>query len=95
MGVRERRHSEIVSRAPRDVLILERARRELTDLTAVERRMVATTIDRLALDALPRGAEAIDGRFHDHIRLRVGRFRLLYKVSDGELIVVALLAEPG
>ncbi len=95
MGVREKRHSQIISRAPRDVLVLERALRELSALPAVERRMVATTIDRLALDALPRGAEALEGRFRDHIRLRVGRFRLLYKVTDGELTIVALLAEPG
>ena len=95
MGVRERRHSQIVSRAPRDVLILERARTQLSDLTAVERRMVAATIDHLAIDALPRGAEALDGRYPDHIRLRVGRFRLLYKVTDGELTIVAVLAEPG
>lgn len=95
MGVRERRHSQIIARAPRDVLILERARRFLSDLTGVERRMVATVIDRLALDALPRGAEALEGRFRDHIRLREGRFRLLYKVTDGELTIVALLADPG
>jgi mRNA-degrading endonuclease RelE of RelBE toxin-antitoxin system len=77
------------------VLILERAKRSLSDLTSVERRMVGSSIDRLALDALPRGAEALEGRFRDHIRLRVGRFRLLYKVTDGELTIVALLAEPG
>ena len=95
MGVRERRHSQIIARAPRDVLILARARAQLSDLTAVERRMVASTVDQLALDALPRGAEALEGRFRDHIRLRIGRFRLLYKVTDGELTVVAVLAEPG
>jgi mRNA-degrading endonuclease RelE of RelBE toxin-antitoxin system len=54
--------------------------------------MLATVIDGLAMDALPRGVEAVQGRFHDHIRLRVGRFRLLYKVDDGLLTVVAVIA---
>jgi mRNA-degrading endonuclease RelE of RelBE toxin-antitoxin system len=75
------------------VLVLDGFMRELMHLSAVERRMIAKQIDGLAMDALPRGAEALDGRHRDHLRLRIGRFRLLYKVLDGELIVVALLAD--
>jgi mRNA-degrading endonuclease RelE of RelBE toxin-antitoxin system len=59
----------------------------------VERTMVAAHIDALALDALPRGAEVLQGRHRDHLRLRVGRFRVLYRVMEGELTVAAITAE--
>jgi mRNA-degrading endonuclease RelE of RelBE toxin-antitoxin system len=74
-------------------VLFERAKRDLSAIQAVERRMVAANIDQLAMDALPHGVEALQGRFRDHIRLRVGRFRILYKVTDGELTVVAVLAD--
>jgi mRNA-degrading endonuclease RelE of RelBE toxin-antitoxin system len=92
VGVREEPSSGIIARAPRDVKILEAAMRALLDLTAVERTMVVAQIDRLALDALPRGVEALYGRYRDHLRVRVGRFRVLYRVVDEELTVVALVA---
>jgi len=75
------------------VVLLDRAVQDLMAIPHVERRMIATQLDGLATDALPRGVEALGGRFRDHLRLRVGRFRLLYKVDDGLLTVVALLAE--
>jgi mRNA-degrading endonuclease RelE of RelBE toxin-antitoxin system len=74
------------------VVLLERAKRDLLAIQAVERRMLATSLDRLAMDALPRGAESVEGRFRDHIRLRVGRFRLLYRVQDAVLTVVAIVS---
>ncbi len=94
MGLRSGPISGIIARAPRDVVMLDRAMRDLEQIQAVERRMLATHIDRLAVDALPRGAEALDGQHRDHLRLRIGRFRLLYRVMEGELTVVAVLTDP-
>jgi mRNA-degrading endonuclease RelE of RelBE toxin-antitoxin system len=93
VGLRAGPSSGIIARAPRDVTILEAALRALLDLTAVERQMVATQVDRLAMDALPHGVQALEGRHRDHLRLRIGRFRLLYRVVEGELTVVAILAD--
>jgi mRNA interferase RelE/StbE len=90
VGLRSGPSSGIVSRAPRDVVLLERATRDLMDVPAVERRLLVDAIDGLALDALPRGVEAVQGRFRDHLRIRVGRFRLLYRVEDEVLAVVAV-----
>ncbi len=92
MGLLEGPSSGIVARAPREVLLLQRAEHDLFSIQAVERRMVATVLDELAVDALPRGVEAVQGRFRDHLRLRVGRFRVLYKVDEGLLTVVAVIA---
>lgn len=93
MGLLQGPSAGIVARVPREVVLLERAKRDLLAIQAVERRMLATAIDRLAMDALPRGVEGVEGRFRDHIRLRIGRFRLLYKVDEGLLTVVAVLGE--
>lgn len=90
MGLREGPHSQIIARAPRDVTLLERAARDLLDLHSVERAMLARAIDQLAMDALPRGVASLDGLHRDHLRLRVGRFRVLYRVNDGELVIVAV-----
>jgi mRNA-degrading endonuclease RelE of RelBE toxin-antitoxin system len=67
--------------------------RDLQSIQAVERRLLVSQIDLLAMDALPRGVEALAGRFRDHLRLRVGRFRVLYKVLEAELTVVAVVAD--
>jgi mRNA-degrading endonuclease RelE of RelBE toxin-antitoxin system len=75
------------------VLLLERAVRDLRAFQAVERRMLVDHIDKLAMDALPRGVEALEGRYRDHLRLRIGRFRVLYKVVDRELTVVTVMAD--
>ncbi len=93
MGVREGPSSRIIARAPRDVRVLDGFMRALLAQSAVERQMIVRQIDGLAMDALPRGVEALEGRSKDHLRLRVGRFRVLYKVLEGELTVVALLAD--
>jgi mRNA-degrading endonuclease RelE of RelBE toxin-antitoxin system len=87
--------SRVISRAPREVSLFGRAARDLALVDPEERRSIAAEIDRLAEDALPRGVEAIPGPFRDHLRLRVGRFRVLYRVSDGELVVVAVMSGPG
>ena len=91
MGLLSGPSSGIIARAPREVVLLARAIADLLAIQSVERRMIAHEIDKLAMDALPRGVEALDGRYRDHLRLRVGRFRVLYKVADGELTVVAVL----
>jgi mRNA-degrading endonuclease RelE of RelBE toxin-antitoxin system len=93
VGVLSGPSSGIIGRAPRDVLLFDRAVSDLRAIQAVERRVLVDHIDKLAMDALPRGVEALEGRYRDHLRLRVGRFRILYKVVDAELTVVAVLAD--
>ncbi len=93
MGLRKGPDSRIISRAPRDVRVLARAARDLQKLHAVERTMLARHVDQLAFDALPRGSEALDGEQREHIRLRVGRFRILYRVNDGQIDVVAITSD--
>lgn len=90
MGLLPEPRLEIVARNRREVLLLDRAVRDLLDIQSIERRRIATEIDKLATDALPRGVEPLTGRHRDYLRLRVGRFRVLYRVGDAELIIVAI-----
>ncbi|APR86716.1 hypothetical protein A7982_12065 [Minicystis rosea] len=82
----------IIARAPRDVTLLDRAIRDLEALPSVERQMLARQIDALSRDMVPRGAAALDGARRDHLRIRVGRFRILYSIIDHELVIVAITA---
>lgn len=82
--------SLILSRAPHDVTILKRAELDLRALDEDERAKVAAAIDGLVRDALPRGAATIHGTQGGHLRLRVGRRRVLYRLRDGLLVVVAV-----
>ncbi len=84
-----------MSRAPREVLILARAARDIDVLAPGEREFLVAHVDQLAVDALPRGAATIDGRHRDHLRWRVGRFRVLYRYEEGVLTVVAITADPA
>lgn len=93
MGVREEQPSRVIERYPRDVTLLDRAKRDLSGMLAVERRMLVRHLDALALDPLPRGAAPLDGEHRDHLRLRVGRFRVLYRVTEAELSVVAVTCD--
>jgi mRNA-degrading endonuclease RelE of RelBE toxin-antitoxin system len=92
VGLHSGPSSGVIARAPRDVVLLERAKRDLMDVQAVERRLLVDAIDGLSQDALPRGVEGVHGRFRDHLRLRVGRFRLLYRMEDEVLEVVAVMS---
>ena len=92
MGLRESPHSVIIARAPRDVTLLDRAVRDLEALPAIERQMLTRQIDQLATDVAPRGASGLEGLQRDHVRIRMGRFRVLYCVVDHELVIVAITA---
>jgi mRNA-degrading endonuclease RelE of RelBE toxin-antitoxin system len=85
----------VTSRAPREVLILARAARDIDVLLPEERAFLVAHIDRLVEDGLPRGAATLDGRHRDHLRWRVGRYRVIYRFAEGVLTVVAVTVDPG
>lgn len=87
---RETPRSQIISRAPLEVTLLKRAESDLAALSPEDRAVVAGQIDVLSRDALPRGVAAIHGQHGGHLRVRVGRFRVLYRLRDGAVVVVAI-----
>ena len=77
-------------RDAREIRILERAVHDLEKLDAATREEMSVEIDALAFDPLPRGAAAMHRRKDDHVYLRIGEWRLLYKVQPHSVVVVAL-----
>jgi mRNA interferase RelE/StbE len=74
---------------PYAIRIAPRAARQLRKLAPADRKRVALSIDRLARDPLPEGCRKLkgpDGLF----RIRVGSFRIVYRIHAGELVVLVL-----
>jgi len=71
-----------------EVLILPSAAREIESLPLAARRRVIGKITALATD--PRPAGAIHLRGTDHLRLRVGDYRIIYRIEDARLVVLVV-----
>lgn len=65
------------------------AEKQLTRLTKDDRQRVVEAIVSLPEDPHPRGARKLSG-YDDVFRIRVGRYRILYSISDAELVIIVL-----
>ena len=71
------------------IRIYRAAVKALADMPARERKRVADRIDSLARQPRPRGARKLHAK--DEVwRVRVGNWRILYRVSDAELVVLVI-----
>jgi mRNA interferase RelE/StbE len=72
------------------VLIKPSAAKELEAVDAKkDRQRIVAGIRSLAEDPRPPGCEKLVGA-DDRYRIRVGRYRVIYSVGDGELVVVVV-----
>ena len=67
------------------------ARRQLRKLDPVARRRIQAAIDLLAEDPRPPAAKRLID-FAGEWRVRVGDYRIVYDIFDGELVVLVLTA---
>jgi mRNA interferase RelE/StbE len=67
------------------------AARQQRKLDGIVRRRVLTAIDRLAAEPRLPGVKALVGH-PNLLRLRVGDYRIVYTVDDGQLVVLVLAA---
>ena len=65
------------------------AEKQLKKLPRDDQKRVADALRELCEDSCPRGARKLSG-YEDVFRIRVGRYRILYSVSETELIVIVL-----
>lgn len=72
-----------------EVQISRTAERQLGRLDRTARRRVAAAMLALAENPRPRGCRKLLG-YDDVFRVRVGRYRLLYSVSDDTVVIVIL-----
>lgn len=75
--------------ATHELQIIRTAEKQLGRLDRTTRRRVAGAALFLAENPRPRGCRKLLG-YHDVFRIRVGRHRLLYSVSDGTVVIVIL-----
>ena len=73
----------------RKVEISRAAERQLRKLPRSDQARVARAMLALANDPFPRGARKLSG-YDDVFRVRVAQYRILYSVSENELIIVVL-----
>ena len=66
-----------------------RARKAFLSLDKPVRRRIGEAVDALAADPRPVAAKMITGA-HGVLRIRVGDYRVLYTIDEGQLIVLVL-----
>jgi mRNA interferase RelE/StbE len=66
-----------------------RARKAFLALDKPVRRRIGEAVDALAADPRPAAAKMITGA-HGVLRIRVGDYRVLYTIDEGQLIVLVL-----
>lgn len=74
---------------PYTVAILPVALRQLQALDAPVRTRIRARIDSLAYDPRPHGVKALQGD-PGTLRLRVGDYRVLYRIENARLIVLVI-----
>jgi len=67
-----------------------RANRDLRALDPPVRDRIGARIDALADDPRPAGAKLLRGDWDGHWRIRVGDWRVIYRVEDDRLVVVVV-----
>lgn len=70
------------------ILFSPAAARDLERLSPSMQRRVDKAVGKLANNPRPRGSKKLEG--HDHYRLRVGDYRILYDIDDGVLTVLII-----
>lgn len=66
-----------------------RADRQFRSLPAAVQKRLGKRIDKLAQNPRPRGVEKLEGEI-GLLRLRVGRYRVIYTVQDERLLVLVV-----
>lgn len=66
-----------------------RARKAFLALDKPVRRRIGEAVDALAGDPRPAGVKMITGA-HGVLRIRVGDYRVLYSIDEGQLVVLVL-----
>lgn len=72
------------------VIILRAARKAIASFPQADQRRILAAIDALADDPRPVGALKLTGQAA--YRIRVGNYRVVYEIDDGELVVTVTAA---
>lgn len=76
------------------VILLPEARQGFDALPEDIQRQIRAIIDDLEEDPLPLDAKAMWGKAHGHYRIRLGDYRIVYRIVDNRLIVLVIRLGP-
>jgi mRNA interferase RelE/StbE len=74
---------------PYRVILTPRAEKQIAKLQTADQRRILTRLETLSDNPRPSGSVKLAGT-DDGWRIRVGNFRILYEISDRELIVLVV-----
>ena len=74
------------------VLVSSRAQKDLRKLPPRDRDRIVVRLRQLGDDPFPDGRKKLKGQMGDYWRIRVGDFRVIYGVEQGDLVVLVLRA---
>jgi mRNA interferase RelE/StbE len=72
------------------IIIKRSALKALSKLPEKEAIKISEAIDKLADNARPDGCKKLEGRKDDSYRIRVGNYRVIYEINDGELKIMVV-----
>lgn len=74
------------------IKFLEKAAKELAKIDPIWQRRIKTKIQLLAQDpaALKSNIKALKGKYSNFARLRVGNYRIIFKIYNNELIILII-----
>ncbi len=76
-----------MSRPTYRIRFTDRAEKDLASITGVHRRRISRAILHLAHDPTPPASRAMKGRFKAFRRLRIGKYRVVYRIDAGDLFI--------
>ena len=75
---------------PYAVQVLRPAERAIANLPRIDRDRVLAAVLALADNPRPPGCKAMQGEARGTYRVRVGDYRVVYRVDDGRLVVLVI-----
>ncbi len=72
------------------IQIANAALKALDGIAKADAVRIRTKVSALALEPRPHGAETLAGSSEGRLRLRVGDYRVIYRVDDGVLVVLVI-----
>jgi mRNA interferase RelE/StbE len=72
------------------IAIVPSALRSIQSLSRILRERIRATIDLLAENPRPYGVKSLQGGQKGYLRLRVGDYRVIYRVEDERLLVLVV-----
>ena len=73
-----------------EVKLYKTARKSLKKLNATIQKRIIKALIGLASEPTPNGCKKLKGQNNDVYRIRIGDYRVIYRINNGELIILVV-----